>query len=75
MSKLIANIKNGHDDIGGYYRVDSEDHDYEIRIETTDRIHGELGESEKSIKLNVEEFLEIMGFSDSDLDIEIDKVE
>lgn len=74
MSELIANIKNGHDDIGGYYRVDSEDHDYEIRIEATDRINGRLGESEASIELNVEEFFKVMGFSDTDLDIEIDRV-
>ena len=75
MSELIANIKNGHDDIGGYYRVDSEDHEYEIRIEATDSIHGRFGENETSIKLNVEDFFEVMGFSHSDLDIEIDKVE
>lgn len=75
MSELIANIKNGHDNIGGYYRVNNEDHDYEIRIEATDRINGELGESETSIKLDVKDFFEVMGFSDSDLDIEIDKVD
>ena len=74
MSELIANIKNGHDEIGGYYRVGGEEDEYEIRIEATDSIHGKLGESETSIKLNVEEFFEVMGFSDSDLDIEIDKV-
>lgn len=64
-----------HDNIGGYYRVDSEDPDYEIRIEATDRISGELRESETSIKLNVEDFFKTMGFSDSDSDIEIDRVD
>lgn len=74
MSELIANIKNGEDDSGGYYRVDDEDHNYEIRIETTDRIHGEFGEGEKSIQLSVEDFFEVMGFSASELDIEINKI-
>lgn len=75
MAELIANIKNGEDEIGGYYRVDEENYDYEIRIQATDRIHGSFRESEESIKLSVSEFFDVMGFSDSDLDIEIDKLE